>query len=175
MAKPAYTKTSRPATPRPGPEYLPKDLAEKKSGLSARRLLELAARGDIRKQHVYDPKSKRRIAVFHAVDIAALTARGPIIAEAKSHVTQLIPLRKDAGSLATLPLPTSAGVPAAPAAPRPWLTVGESADYSGLPASFLAHLVENGRLPALDVGVRPGGRWRIARRDIDAIKGEKRH
>jgi len=28
-------------------------------------------------------------------------------------------------------------------------------------------------LPALDVGVRPGGRYRVRRADLDALKGEQ--
>jgi excisionase family DNA binding protein len=61
-------------------------------------------------------------------------------------------------------------LPAAPAPDRPWLTVDEAADYSGLPASFLLSLIDGKRLGALDVGVRAGGRYRVARRDVDAIK-----
>ena len=57
-------------------EYINKDLAASRSGLSVRRLLELAARGTIRKRHVRDPKSKRQIAVFDARDIAMIKAGG---------------------------------------------------------------------------------------------------
>jgi excisionase family DNA binding protein len=60
--------------------------------------------------------------------------------------------------------------PAPPVSDRPWLTIDEAADYSGLPASFLLGMIEEKRLGALDVGVRAGGRYRVSRRDIDAIK-----
>jgi len=73
-----------------------------------------------------------------------------------------------AGEVAALPPVQPPLQPAA--ADRPWLTVEEAAGYSGLPASFLLGLVESRRLPALDVGVRAGGRYRVARRDVDAIK-----
>jgi hypothetical protein len=28
-------------------------------------------------------------------------------------------------------------------------------------------------LPAIDVGVRPGGHWRVKRSDLDAIQGDR--
>jgi excisionase family DNA binding protein len=42
---------------------------------------------------------------------------------------------------------------------RPWLTVEEAAAYSGLPANYLLRQIEDGRLAAIDVGIRPGGRY----------------
>jgi excisionase family DNA binding protein len=61
------------------------------------------------------------------------------------------------------------GTSVAPAKMRPWLTIAEAADYTGLPESFLLHMIEEGDLPALDVGVRPGGKWRVSRRALDGI------
>jgi hypothetical protein len=34
-------------------------------------------------------------------------------------------------------------------------------------------MVEAGELAALDVGVRPGGHWRVRRLDVDAIEGKR--
>ena len=47
-------------------EYLSKQPASKRSGLSVRRLLELARLGMIRKRYIRDPKSRKRLAVFAA-------------------------------------------------------------------------------------------------------------
>ncbi len=68
--------------------------------------------------------------------------------------------------------PASAALSAAPVPhSRAWLTLDESSEYTGLPPAFLQSLVDAGTLPALNVGVRPGGRWRIKRADLDAIQG----
>jgi excisionase family DNA binding protein len=54
---------------------------------------------------------------------------------------------------------------------KPWLSLDEAEEASGLPASTLRALVEMGELPARDVGVRAGGRWRVKRADLDALQG----
>jgi len=145
------------------PEYLNKAIASKRAGLSVRRLLELASRGVIRKKLITDPKNgNRALAVFAASDIERLKHR-----ERSSTELQISgPVRP----IAALPHSDSASV-ISPT--RPWLTVAEAGEYSGLPSSFITRLVEAGKLPGLDVGVRPGGRWRVAKRDLDALKGER--
>src|SRR5262252_6756216 len=118
------------------PEYLNKELAARRSGLSIRRLLELANKGEVRKRHVLDPKSKRTIAVFDSTDLARLKDR-PAVG------TALVPMR----SGAALSHPNVASViPPVPAPDRPWLTIDEAAEVSGLPASFLQGLVRGGKL-----------------------------
>lgn len=47
-----------------------------------------------------------------------------------------------------------------------WLTLQEAADYSGLPAAVLVDFINSGRLPALDIGRRRGGHWRIRKVDL---------
>lgn len=56
-------------------------------------------------------------------------------------------------------------------APRPWLTLGEAAEYSGLPKSTLQALIDASQLKAIDCGPRPGGRYRIKRVDLDGLEG----
>lgn len=56
---------------------------------------------------------------------------------------------------------------------KPWITISEAAEYSGLPASAISKLVESGKLPALDCGPRPGGKWRVKRTDLDALEGDR--
>jgi excisionase family DNA binding protein len=45
----------------------------------------------------------------------------------------------------------------------------EAAAYTGLPQSTLRKLVARRKLPALDIGPRLGGRWRMKRSDLDGI------
>lgn len=145
-------------------EYLTKEVAEKRSGRSVRRLLELAARGLIRKKIIRDPKNaNRELALFHARDIALLKL---------GMLDQVQPPAPKQLQVAA-PVRQAATAPPAPAAPRLWLTIAEAAEYSGLPASFLIRLIGGGKLAALDVGNRKGGRWRIAKRDLEAIKGDR--
>jgi len=122
-------------------------------------VLELSARGVLKRRTVRDPGTKRRQTVFRADDVAAVI----------DGQKRLVALRAGAGEVAAPP-----PLPAIPAPPvphdRPWLTLDEAAEYSGLPASYLLQMVGDRRLAALDVGVRPGGRFRISRRAIDAIE-----
>ena len=143
-------------------EYLNKETAARRSGRSVRRLLELAAAGRIRKQIIKDEKnSGRALAVFHAGDIAQL-AKGEM-----PPVNGALQISRPVRHVAALPQPEIASV--IPPTPRPWLTLAEAAEYTGLPESFLAKRIGEGKLPALDVGPRPGGHWRVSRRDLDAI------
>jgi len=123
-----------------------------------RRLLELASRGLLRKRIVRDGKNgNRALTLFNGQDIDALATQSEAPALLLS------------GPVRPLALPMPGEPKASFESPRLWLTLAEAADYSGLPATFLIQLVAEKRLPAFDVGVRPGGRWRIARRDLDGI------
>lgn len=52
--------------------------------------------------------------------------------------------------------------------PKPWLTLQEAVEFSGLPASYLVQMAENGSgtIRAIDVGRREGGRWRFHRASL---------
>lgn len=144
------------------PEYISKQLAAEALGLSPRRLLEISQSGEIKRRYARDPVTKRRQAIFRAEDVARLA---DAVASRKSAV------RPETAALSHIrTLPPALPAPEAPG--RPWLTVDEAAEYTGLPASFLAARIADGKLAALDVGVRAGGRWRVNRRDLDAIAGE---
>ena len=147
-------------------EYLTKEVAAKRSGRSVRRLLELAAAGRIRKTITADPKKgNRAIALFDARDIDQL-ARG-VMPPTSLQISG--PVRKNGAALSHM-----APAPLVEPSQHLWLTVEQGAGYIGLPASFLQELIETGRLKALDVGVRRGGRWRVSKRDLDSIEGTKR-
>jgi len=143
------------------PEFISKEIAAKRLNLSVRRVLELSNMGAIRSNHVMDPTTKRRQTVLLARDVQRVAIDGQ---------KRLVAYRGGAAEAAALPPVQPPLQLPAPPADRPWLTVDEAANYSGLPARFLLSLIEQRRLGALDVGVRPGGRFRIARRDVDAIK-----
>lgn len=178
------------------PEYLNKDAAAKRTGLSVRRLQELAHLGTVRRQFVKDPRTKRHIAVFATRDLdrlknpkehwkingleirplsgsgAALSHSGnppsPTLASSQESVTELV-------AKFLLEVNASREKLTAPAVPaeRQWMTLAEADAYIGLPEGFLLIQVKAGKLPALDVGVRPGGRWRVSKRDLEAIAAEE--
>jgi excisionase family DNA binding protein len=159
LSKPEYSKSL--SVPRSGPEFLTKQIAAARLKLSPRRVLELAAAGKIRQRRVIDPKTKRTQMVLLAADInrlAAGTAPAPVSAATEMRVARL-----------------NAALPPVEVTPRPWMTADQAAEYSGLPASFLLGMIASGRLAALDVGIRPGGRYRIKRTDLDGIKGATQH
>ena len=155
-------------------EYINKSAAAKRTGLSVRRLLELAQRGDVRKQFVSDPNTKRKIAVFAVEDLDHLKDPGrcwPVSgAERRS---MLRSGAAGAASPATLPRTTERGETNGEdtirTLVRQWMTLAEADAYIGLPEGFLLLQVKSGKLPALDVGVRAGGRWRVSKRDLEAI------
>lgn len=138
--------------------YLTREIAVRVLNLSPRRLLELAKRGQLATREAVDPLSKRRQLVYLEADVRRLAA-----ARASGAVAR-IP--------APIPVPAPEPLPERPL--RPWLTLAEAADYSGLPESALRSLIERGRLAALDVGRRKGGRWRIHRLDLREMRGERR-
>jgi excisionase family DNA binding protein len=177
--KPAYAKSvARAPQIASGEEvrtdYVTKAIAAARLGLSVRRVLELSAQGAIKRQHVTDPLTRRRQTVFLAADIDVLAER--LAQNGNYRMAIYHNGATGAGEAAALrPLQTVSAAlpgPSAVLAPpdRPWLTVGEAAAYSGLPASFLLMLIAKRCLAALDVGIRPGGRYRIARRDLDGIQ-----
>jgi excisionase family DNA binding protein len=164
-SKPEYRKTASASLVNGTaalPEFITKQIAAQILGLSVRRVLELSNSGSIKRRQVVDPVTKRRQTVLLARDVRAVVDGN----------RRLVAYRGPAGEAAALPPPQPPLQPGAPE--RPWLTVEEAAACSGLPASFLLGLIEGRRLPALDVGVRAGGRYRVAKRDVDGIKASTR-
>jgi excisionase family DNA binding protein len=137
-----------PKTPLPA-QYLSKDIAAKELGMSVRRLMELSQNGRIERSKRPDPVTGRETTII-AVEYVALLKD-----EMTPKAVAVVP-----------PLPR----PVAPIG-RPWLTLAEAAEYSGLPAAFLRDLIAGGQLRALNVGVREGGRYRVRRSDLDEIQG----
>jgi excisionase family DNA binding protein len=142
-------------------ELLTKQLAAEALGLSVRRIMELSAEGLLTRHRALDPATKREAVMFDVREIERM---------------------KQSAAAAPSPLLLGPGAAAAAieseenydAPLRLWLTLSQAAEYSGLPASVLSRFIDQGRLPAIDVGVRPGGHWRVRQLDLDAIEGDRR-
>lgn len=144
------------------PVYLNKQLASKESGLSVRRLLELANAGKIRKTHSRDPKSKRDIALFDADDIRRLAERPA--PGSNLQISGAVRARD-----AATPLPANAPF-LFPFQQPAWMSVPDAAIYTGLPGTFLLIQIKSGKLPAFDVGPRAGGRYRVSRTALEKLE-----
>lgn len=145
--------------------YINKRQAAARAGVSPRRILELAADQVIRSRKVKDASHQLAVEVHQAdLDKYIATFRKPV-AEVMGR-----PERSDE-LVEKLAMVKAALLPAPEPAWKPWLSLGEGEAYTGLPASVLLMLIEQGDLPARDVGVRKGGRWRVRKVDLDAIAG----
>jgi hypothetical protein len=185
----------------PSPEWIDKHEAARRLGVDPRTALSYAKRG-VQSKRQYDPTLKQDVTLLHAGDIErVLYARslGQKLHEqgAREKETAVAPVPKPVAQSAAVGAPHKppAGQPphtapyelmrialVEPAPLKPWLTLDEAVEYSGLPRAFLLELLKDAehdsavgfvttKLPALDVGKgRRGGRWRIARRDLDALK-----
>jgi len=145
-------------------ELLTKQIAADRLELSIRRIIELSAAGVFTRHREFDPETKREAIMFDAAEIEAYR---------RDAATKPAP-----GALAVRPsrLPLDdydIDDAADTGAGRLWLTLAEAAAYSGLPASHLLAEINSGELAARDVGVRPGGHWRVRRLDLDAIEGKR--
>ena len=166
-------------------EWIRKDEAAKRLKVSTRSVLSMAAAGKIQRKPERDPATNQTVMLLHAGDIEriaferehpepaqALQAIAPQALQAprtNGHIA--IQRYKGDGEQGLLAmLAAHAAQPAQVI--RPWLTLSEAAEYCGLPEMFLLGLIDNGKLPALNVGVRAGGRYRVKRGDLDAIAGE---
>lgn len=152
------------------PLYLTKTIAAERLGLSVRRLLELSLRGELRRHYVRDPLTKRRQTVFAAGDVQTLEL-------AMHRRMNPMAVRRSGGNMPDAAAVKHLPAPSAPPAPvvleRPWITVAEAALRSGLPEKTVSRLIQSGQLPALDTHSRNGGRWRIHREQLDALRGQR--
>lgn len=120
-------------------------------GYSVRRLREIREKiGQVETQT--DPATRRPALMLHRADVEAFK-------RAQSPASTGVMLR-----------PAPAAAP--PPDPKPWVTIADAAEASGLPASVILRLIEAGRLGAIDCGPRPGGRWRVRRADLATVVGD---
>ncbi len=153
-------------------QWLTKYEAAERLNLSDRRVLVLAKAGRL------DKKSERDASGQMAVMINAGSVERYLY---ELEHPELQGASGETGVSAARPAqPALLGASGATGAPpthlarltRPWMTVDEAAEDQGLPANFLLKLIESGKLRALDVGVRPGGRYRVCRKDLEELRGE---
>mgnify|MGYP001576705330 CR=1 FL=1 len=140
--------------------YILKRPAAQRSGLSPRQILSLASDKKIRSKRVMDPASRQWTIAVHQVDL------DKYIASFRKPRIQVMPEEE-------FSQPESAGLAEKLSLlVQPlWLTLAGAERYTGLPAALLESLITSGILPAIDVGRRKGGHWRVKRSDLEAING----
>jgi excisionase family DNA binding protein len=154
-------------------ELWTKEVAAEYLSMSVRRLMELSAEGKPKRYREVDPETKREAVMFRCEEIKQMReeSRAAVLSNALARVPRRFAIEAPAAdrmvSLGQAKWATEASAAA------PWLTLDDAAEYTGLPASVLQRFIEAGRLPAIDVGVRPGGHWRVKRSDLDAIQGDR--
>lgn len=176
MSPRAQQQTQEPTQPTQWPPlgWITKKLAADRLDLSESRVAALLTpsgagfmEGRIRGNPGRSPKSKQKVVLLHEGDVEKLLIerKTPIPIKKKKPyrdpITDVILRRAE---LLAAPETTPG---------KPWITVSEAAEYSGLPASVISKLAESGELPALDCGPRPGGKWRIKRTDLDRFEGRR--
>jgi len=142
-------------------ELLTKQVAASRLGLSVRRVMEMSTDGKFTRHRAFDPVTNRDAVMFDAAEIDAYKAQSTPAAAPRL-------LAPAAEPIAEFDLDDDGR-----GSGRLWLTLAEAAAYSGLPASHLLAAIDTGELGARDVGVRPGGHWRVRRLDLDAIKAKR--
>jgi hypothetical protein len=124
----------------------------------------------LKSRKLENPKTKQVVTLIHAGDVESFLYRRKHPEEFTEVAEKPEKPEKDLQLIRGAALQPVAIAPQAPAAPRPWLTLDEAENYSGLPAGFLLEHIAAGKLPALNVGRRKGGQWRVARRDLDQLQ-----
>jgi len=172
--------TQEPQEPFPPPGWLTKTSASETLGRSPSRVAALGTEGAIKTQPATNPVSKQRVTLFHAGDVERLAFERDHPGEVSKVPAKLehppLPLRSEVLSWIrenAIPGGTTDARFNEQTTPKPWLTLAEAAEYSGLPVSTIRNLIDAGSLKHLDVGPRPGGRWRVKRSDLDALEGHQ--
>jgi hypothetical protein len=153
------------------PGWLHKEAAAKMIGVSIRQIENLAALGRIRKHRLERQVNERSARVLYSLeDLDALKAGTPNSHGApappapKTEVTALAPAGAafDFGALAAHLAALARAFPP-PADPRPWLTLAEAVEYSGLPEVWLVAQARAGAAFAVNVGQGSKAHWRFNR------------
>jgi excisionase family DNA binding protein len=160
-----------PATQAKKVEWLSKEEAAVRLGdpgvpMSTRRVLELAQQGRLQSTRAKHPASGQRVVWIHAGSVERyLEERNAPPPPKGEHERGSQSLVKRAPELRALLRALDALLVTTPPA-RPWLTLQEAADYSGIPTDLLVRLIRSGELPALRTHHR-GDRYRIRRQALD--------
>jgi len=164
--------------------FISKEEAGERLQLSTRRVLDLAKQGKIQSTRVIDPSLGKPVVRIHAgsveryLDIRQAHQSGhPPVLPAEPETPAISGIvtprrsarRRHAESNAWLTERAAGNYPEWHHIPL-WLDLRQASAYSGLPAGILKRFVLSGELPALNVGVRRGGRWRIRRIDLEQFE-----
>lgn len=173
--------------------WLPKLNAAEVLGISARQLERLAAKGQIETQLTARERGRGKLALYARADLEAILAGHPnshavpvdqeADGNAPAGALQLNPaqpaapavaVRKTGGEAMAVSFLQQLAASFAPAAPcKPWLTLAEAAEYSGLPAAWLRRQARAGAACAVNVGSPASPRWRFSREllgDLSAVR-----
>jgi helix-turn-helix protein len=146
------------------PEWIDKHEAAKRLGVSTRHLLDLAKEHGVRSERRRETKNGQMCTMLNAVDIEKL-------AYEREHpeVTRAA-MARQVESLPHWRLPDGFPIegPGLPRSLKPWLTLAEAEEYSGLPASVILKMAKSMQITAIDCGPRKGGRWRVRKSDLDS-------
>lgn len=143
--------------------------------LSSRRVLELAKEGRIDSGRTRDPNTGQTVVRIHAGSVERYLEQkrspAPVPPPQAREVREPQPshalARRGSELLELVRVLREGSADREPA--HLWLTLEESVDYSGLPAPILLRMIAGGQLPAIDVGRRRGGRWRIRKVDLGKL------
>jgi hypothetical protein len=169
-------------------EWITKEETAKQLDRSVRTVLAMAAAGTIKSKTERDPKRRgQKVTLFHAGAVAALaekrengTAAEKPAQDRKPAIIPPAALQSTDISLTQALVERLLNPPpavAVPPAPRPWLTLDEAAEFSGLTKRWLEAeairiLRDEGTTP-IAIKVRDmgrgthGGRWRFLRSDLE--------
>jgi hypothetical protein len=168
--------------------WVTKAEAMKMLGVSSRQLERRVRQGYIEKRiEPRRPTETSARSVHSKADIVALKAGNPniharlVVAEKPGEPAKAQPSDADSTALAVRDardpfaglaaqlagLATFAAQYPAPAAPRPWLTLAEAVEYSGLTRPWLLDRAKAGGIAIRDMGKHSrGGRWRFNREEL---------
>lgn len=187
LSETSETSVTLPSNEKPFPPagWLTRHEAAKRLKLSESRVFGMAEAGHIKTRKAKSPLSNQTVSLFSAGDIERIafsreqpedaakfgppngTINVPATSQEPDTLTELF---HKTGLLSVRGLPK---LELQPDVRKPWVTVGEAAEYTGLPFSTIMHLIKDLRLPVLDCGPRAGGRFRVKRSDLDALEGRK--
>jgi hypothetical protein len=163
--------------------WVPKQEAAAFLGVSVRQLERLAARGYCEVETRGRDRGRGKMAVYSRVDLLAYKAGSPnqhaVPVESVDPAAGGAPQSPAGSPLALVRSPkggddvrsvalylaqlVAGATAAAPAPARPWLSVEEAAEFSGLPAAFLRRQAAAGVPWVVNVGTDERPRWRFNR------------
>ena len=171
-------------------EFIGKDEAAQRLGISVRSFQALVASGKIERKLERDPATNQNVARYRAGDVERVAYQrqhpeeSPQPAQGTADMAPQSPARGQNGHILTELLRHFALATPSASSFQPhhkaWLTLEEAAEYCGLSRGLLLRLVRRGKLPAFqdqpiklpgEKRAKAGSSWRVCRRDLDSLRG----